>query len=149
MPLDIYGSLGTSYANALGFGGNLVRHFWLDQYAPFYPELWQYSIESVTLQLTYGNTITLEPTGGGIMGPDVTDGHTWLRLGTFAPQGTRVTVVYSGGYMNGIPPDLRRACLYQAQEFLVLDAEPETRHGVDLSELSNRIDRLLSPWVRG
>jgi hypothetical protein len=42
MPMDIHGTLGTSYANALG-AGDQVRHVWLNEYAPRYPELWGYA----------------------------------------------------------------------------------------------------------
>ena len=48
MPMDIFGSLGLSQAIALG-ASTLVRHFWLDQFAPVYPELWTYNIQSMTI----------------------------------------------------------------------------------------------------
>ena len=148
IPIDIYGSLGISYASAMG-ASNLVRHFWLDQFAPFYPENWQYVIEQMYIILTYGNRQKIDLTTGGLIaGPDVTDGHCWLRLGTFAPEGTRIYVVYSGGYIGGIPPDLSRACLFQAAKFVILEAEQQLRSGMSLNEIDHQIDMLLAPWVK-
>jgi hypothetical protein len=102
MPIDIYGSLGISKAAALG-ASDLVRHFWLDQYAPFYPELWTYNIQSMRIYRTYGDYQDIDFAHGGIIGPNITDGHVWFRLGTFIPEGTFVKVVYSGGYTKGTP----------------------------------------------
>ena len=85
MPMDIFGSLGMSQAIALG-ASTLVRHFWLDQHAPAYPELWTYNIQSMTIYRTYGDYQPIDFNHGGVRGPDVTDGHVWIRLGTFAPE---------------------------------------------------------------
>jgi hypothetical protein len=74
LPIDIYGALGISYAYALG-ANNLVRHFWLPDYAPFQPELWQFTINSMKIILTYGNTQNIDFLNGGVIGPDVSDGH--------------------------------------------------------------------------
>lgn len=148
MPLDIYGSLGLSQAVSLG-ASSLVRHFWLDQFAPAYPELWTYDIQSMTIYRTYGDYQPIDFANGGIRGPSVTDGHVWLRLGTFAPEGSRINVVYSGGYTNGIPPDLRRACLFQTAKFLILEAEPQIRKEMNLDAIDTQIEHLISPWVRG
>jgi hypothetical protein len=148
MPMDIYGSLGMSQAIALG-ASTLVRHFWLDQFAPVYPELWTYTIESMTIYRTYGDFQPIDFENGGVRGPDVTDGHVWIRLGTFAPEGSRVEVVYSGGYTNGVPPSLRRACLFQAAKFIILEFEPQTRREMNLDQIDQQIDMLIAPWVRG
>jgi hypothetical protein len=149
IPIDIYGSLGISYASAMG-ASNLVRHFWLDQFAPVYPELWSYVIEEMYIILTYGNQQKIDLTTGGLIaGPDVTDGHCWLRLGTFAPEGTRIYVVYSGGYTGGIPSNLSRACLYQAAKFCMLEAEPQNRSSMNFNEIDHQLDVLLADWVRG
>lgn len=148
LPVDIFGSLGMSQATALG-ASQLVRHFWLDQFAPVYPELWSYTIESMVLYRTYGDYQPIDFAHGGIRGPSITDGHVWLRLGTFAPEGTRVKVVYSGGYTKGTPPSLRRACLFQAAKFVILEFEPQIRREMNLEEMQNQIDNLLSPWIRG
>lgn len=148
MPMDIYGSLGMSQAIALG-ASTLVRHFWLDQFAPAYPELWTYTIKSMNIYRTYGDFQPIDFEHGGIRGPDVTDGHVWIRLGTFAPEGTRVQVVYDGGYTNGIPASLRRACLFQAAKFVILEFEPQTRREMNLDQIDQQIDMLIAPWIRG
>jgi len=148
MPMDIYGSLGMSQAIALG-ASTLVRHFWLDQFAPVYPELWTYSISSINIYRTYGDFQPIDFENGGIRGPDVTDGHVWIRLGTFAPEGSRVQVIYSGGYTEGIPASLRRACLFQAAKFIILEFEPQTRREMNLDQIDQQIDMLIAPWIRG
>ena len=146
MPLDFAGSMGASYANALGASG-LVRHFWLDQFAPMNPELWTYNIQSITINLTFGNTTVLK--GSALIdGPDESDGHCWLRMGTFVPQGSRIQVLYDGGYTVAIPSSLKRACIYQAAKFLILEAEPQARKGMDSAELDVQIEKLLAPWAR-
>src|SRR5690242_1674804 len=43
VPLDLAGTLGKSYAYAMGTT-SLVRHGWLSEYAARYPEMWTYSI---------------------------------------------------------------------------------------------------------
>ena len=126
MPMSIAGSLGISFAEAIG-ADDLVRHFFLDHCAPLYPELWTYSITSMNIYLTYGNSQPIDVAGGGIIGPEVTSGHCWLRLGTFAPEGTRIKTVYSGGYTLGIPPSLQRACLMNTAKLLVMDGTVANR----------------------
>lgn len=79
----------------------------------------------------------------------MTDGHCWIRLGTFSPEGTRVSVNYSGGYTLGTPPSLRRACCMQAAKNVILDFEPQQRKGQDLTELDEQIDKILIPWAKG
>jgi hypothetical protein len=148
LPVDIYASLGMSFSIALG-SSNLVRHFWLDQFAPVYPELWTYDIQSITLYRTYGDYQPIDFRNGGIRGPSITDGHCWLRLGTFAPEGSRVRVVYNGGYTNGIPPSLRRACLFMAAKFIILEFEPQLRASMDLKEIDEQVDNLIASWIRG
>lgn len=148
LPVDIYGSLGISYATALG-SSDLTRHFWLDQFAPAYPELWTYTIESMIIYRTYGDYQVIDFANGGIRGPSITDGHCWLRLGTFAPIGSRVQVRYSGGYTKGIPASLRRACLFMVAKFILLEFEPQIRSNMDLREIDMQLDNLIAPWVRG
>jgi hypothetical protein len=148
MPMDIFGSLGLSQAIALG-ASTLVRHFWLDHFAPVYPELWTYTITSMQILRTYGDVQPIDFAHGGVRGPDVTDGHVWIRLGTFAPEGSRVEVIYDGGYTHGIPPSLRRACLFQAAKFIILEFEPQTRREMNLDEIDKQVDYLIGPWIRG
>jgi hypothetical protein len=148
LPIDIFGSLGMSQAVALG-SSNLVRHFWVDQFAPVYPELWTYTIQSMTIYRTYGDYQPIDFLHGGVRGPSVTDGHTWLRLGTFAPEGSRIRVVYDGGYTVGVPPSLRRACLFMAAKFVILEFEPQLRSSMDLKEIDEQVDNLIASWIRG
>ena len=147
MPIDIYGSLGISKAAALG-ASDLVRHLWLDQYAPFYPELWTYSITSMRIFRTYGDYQDIDFNHGGILGPNITDGHVWFRLGTFIPEGSFVKVVYSGGYTLGVPPALRRACLFQAIKYVILECEPQMRSAMDLKEIDAVVEANIVNWVR-
>ena len=148
MPIDIFGSLGMSKAAALG-ANDLVRHLWLDQYAPFYPELWTYNITSMTIYRTYGDSQNIDFNHGGILGPNVTDGHVWFRLGTFIPEGTFVKVVYGGGYTLGTPPALRRACLFQAIKYVILECEPQMRSAMDLKEIDSVVETNIINWARG
>lgn len=147
-PMPWAGTLGASYADALG-DNNLIRHFWLDQFAVHHPELWTYNLQSIVLDLTYGNTMTVDFANGGLTGPAKTDGHCWMRIGTFAPEGTRITVTYGGGFTVGIPPALKRACIYQAAKFLIVDAEPVLRAAINTDELDAQITSILAPWARG
>lgn len=144
-PLDIYGSLGLSQANAFGTD-DLVRNWWIDQTAPHYPELWTYDIASINLYLTFGNTIAVDPTS--IEGPQKDTGHARFRLGTFAPEGTTIEVIYGGGYTVGIPPSLSRLCLYQAAKFVMLDMEPQDRDKHNFQEIDTQCLMLLANWSR-
>jgi hypothetical protein len=148
-PLPWAGSLGLSFANALGSGSDLVRQFHLDQTAPVSPELWTYNIESITLSLSIGSTQTVDPgVPGALEGPYPDTGLCRMRLGTFAPEGTTIQVVYGGGYTLGVPPSLQRACRMQAAIFSVLDFEPQLRQGMDLTEMNEAILQLIAPWVK-
>ena len=151
MPMDIRGSLGMSQAASLGFSASdLVRHFWVDQFAPVHPELWTYNIQQMAVYTTFGSVQYVDIANNGIiMGPGITDGHVWFRLGTFAPEESRVRVIYDGGYTVQIPPALRRACLFQAVKFVMLEFEPQTRKEMNMDEIDNQIGRLLAPWARG
>jgi hypothetical protein len=145
MPLDLVGALGLSQAMAYG-ASNLVRNWWIDQTAPHYPELWTYSISSITLYLTTGSVLTVNPQT--IEGPQPDTGHARFKPGTFAPDGTTIEVVYSGGYTVSVPPSLRRLCLYQAEKAVIMDNEPQTREGMNFSELENQIEKLMAFWGR-
>ncbi len=149
LPMSFTGTLGLSQASAYGFGAaDLSRHMWLDQFAPVRPELWTYNIQSMQVYRTYGDTQPIDFANGGILGPDVTDGHVWFRMGTFAPIGSRVQVIYDGGYTVSIPPSLRQACILQATKSLILDAEPQNRKDMNLDEIDAQISMLVGPWMR-
>lgn len=146
MPISMAGSLGISFANALG-ADDLVRHFFLEQCAPMYNELWTYDIQSMTIYLTYGNSQPIDVVGGGLIGPESSSGHCWLRLGTFAPEGTRLWCTYSGGYTLGIPPNLIRSCMMQAVLLLVEDGTVVMRDNTT-ANFQEQIDRIMTPWMR-
>jgi hypothetical protein len=57
--------------------------------------------------------------------------------------------VYDGGYTRGIPPSLRRACLFQAAKFVILEFEPQTRQQMNLDEIDSQVDNLIASWIRG
>lgn len=129
IPLSIQGTLGMSYASALDMT-NLVRHAWLAEYPPRYPDLWAYSNVSVTVVRSYGGTATL--TAGQILdGPDDT-GHVWFQLGQFIPVGSRTRVTYSGGYTVAIPASLTRASKFIAASIVIDELNPEdSEHNPD------------------
>lgn len=145
LPADIYGELGLSQARAYG-ASNLVRAIWLDQYAPLFPELWTYSIQTITLYLSVGSTIPVDPKS--VEGPWPDSGFMRLRLGTFAPEGTTVVVVYGGGYTVGIPPNLMRLCRMEAAKLVLLDMEPEQRGEMHIDDLEKAIEGLYASWVK-
>ena len=113
-----------------------------------YPELWTYDITSMTIYRTYGDSQNIDFNNGGILGPNVTDGHVWFRLGTFIPEGTFVKVVYGGGYTLGTPPALRRACLFQAIKYVILECEPQMRSAMDLKEIDSVVESNIINWAR-
>ena len=143
--MSLQGSLGVSFANALG-ADDLVRNFFIDQYAPLYSELWTYDVASIELNLTYGNTQLVEL--DTIYGPVPNNGFCRLPLGTLAPEGTRVLITYSGGYTLGIPPNLQRACLMQTAKLLTMDAQQSNRKEGSMTEHNDSVDRLIAPWMR-
>lgn len=97
-----------SWARAVGQTG-MVRRVWLDQCAPCFPDLWSYSDITITLHRPTGSTgavAAADLIGGG---PDPETGELWFRVGTHLPVGSRVKVMYSGGYTT-VPADLVQAC---------------------------------------
>ncbi|NUP39523.1 MAG: hypothetical protein HOY76_21550, partial [Streptomyces sp.] len=110
LPMDTLGSLGRSYANALG-AGDQVRHCWLNEFAPRYPEMWTYSNLHVTIVRSYGGTQVVN--AANLIGAEADSGHVWFTLGTFLPLGSLIRVQYDGGYST-VPADLGRACKLQA-----------------------------------
>jgi hypothetical protein len=133
VPLDLAGTLGKSYADAMGTT-SLVRHGWLQQFAPHYPELWTYSLQSITIHRSYGGDQTVNL--ANVRGPDPDTGHIWYPIGTFLPIGSYVTYVYGGGYST-IPADLVRACKYMAASIAVRELDPTMAgHGHDPDALA-------------
>jgi hypothetical protein len=128
LPMDLQGTLGRSYAYALG-ASTLVRHCWLNEFAPRFQDLWTYSVSQFTIVRSYGGSENLSP--AQYNGPDTDSGHVWLNLGIFAPIGSYFYVTYSGGYST-IPGDLVRACKNMAAWMVVTELNPEdTNHDPD------------------
>lgn len=123
LPMDLQGSLGRSYAYALG-ASTLVRHCWLNEYAVRNADMWTYSITQFKLVRSYGGSELLSPSQ--YTGPDPDSGHIWLNLGIFAPIGSYFYVTYGGGYTVAVPADLSRANKLIAAHLACRELAPET-----------------------
>lgn len=147
LPLDMAGALGRSYAAALGGGnGGLIRHVWLAEYAPLFPDLWTYSNVSITLVRSYGGAQQI--TAAGIVGPEPDTGHLWFNMGTYLPLGSLVRVTYSGGYTT-TPADLARACMYMAAAIVARELDPMAQsHGHSPDALEALAVSWLRPYAR-
>lgn len=145
VPLDPTSQLGFSRAQSLG-STLLVRHFWVREYPPRYPELWTGSVSSINLFRSYSgqqsvgiSTIQFEPDTG----------HCRFQLGTFVPPGTTIQVTYSGGYAT-TPGDLVRACKYLAAATALSEIDPAgAQFSHDPGELEARAERILAAYMRG
>ena len=140
LPMDLQGTLGRSYAYALG-ASTLVRHCWLNEYAVRYPELWTYSNVQITIIRSYGGSENLS--SAQYVGAENDSGHVWFQLGLFIPIGSLIRVTYSGGYQT-IPADLVRACKFMTAYLAVRelnpaasDHNPDELHTDALMALSN------------
>jgi hypothetical protein len=122
MPMPIQGTIGWSESVALG-GNDLVRHCWLTQIPPKYPDMWSYSNVSVTVIRSYAGTETLQA-AQILDGPDNL-GHLWFQIGTLVPVGSRVRPTYSGGYTVAVPADLVRAGRLIAAYLVLSELNPE------------------------
>ena len=145
VPMDILGTLGASYATALGGVGDWVRHVWLHEHAARYQEYWAYSNVSVTLYRSIGGS---QP-ANILMGPTVDTGEIWFRLGTFLPIGSRISVTYNGGYTT-IPADLQRAALYMAAAICCDELDPmhAANTGHNSGDLEEKAVSWLAPYAR-
>lgn len=148
MALNLSGALGWSQARALGVA-SMVREFWLDEWAPAYPELWTYTLESFTVLRTFGDTQTVDAaTLRTWQGPETDTGHLKAPIGFYCPEGSTVRITYSGGYTVGIPWDLNQACVFQAMKYMILGMEPESRSSMSTAELDEEILVLITNYVR-
>src|SRR6185312_9687559 len=141
LPMDLQGTLGRSYAYALG-ASTLVRHCWLNETAARYPDLWTYNVTQFNLVRSYGGSELLSPSQ--YVGPSKDTGHLWLNLGIFAPIGSYFYISYSGGYTVATPGDLVRASRFMAAWLAVTelsanqtDHDPERLHTAALMLLAN------------
>lgn len=146
-PMSLQGSLGQSYADSLGVNG-LIRRFWINEYAPRYPEMWEYQVTDMQIQTTYGSWQNVLQSGG-LIDLEKTNGFAWLTIGFFAPEESRLRVCYNGGYVYDTPGSLQRACLLQAVEFLIMESEPQQRKDMSIDEIERQITKLVAPWVKG
>lgn len=145
LPMDIIGASGSSYAQSLG-ANTLVRHCWLNEYAPHYPDLWTYSDVSIAVTRSIGGTQTF--TNANYKGPDPDTGHVLFNLGQFIPIGSWLYVTYSGGYTT-IPADLVRACKWMAAAIVCREIDPMgSSHGHSAAELEGLAVAWLSPYMR-
>lgn len=145
LPMDLQGTLGRSYAMALG-ASTLVRHCWLNEYAPRHPELWAYSNVQITLVRSYGGTQSVSQSQILTTNPDT--GHVLFQLGLFMPIGTVIQVTYGGGYQT-TPADLVRACKYMAASIAVTELDPMLQsHGHDPDLLRDKASTILDAYAR-
>ncbi|WP_194923198.1 hypothetical protein [Catenulispora pinisilvae] len=143
IPIDPQGVVGASYAAALGTT-SLIRHVYLDQYAPRYPEMWTYSDVQVLILRSFGGSQLIEPSR--LVGPEPDSGHVWFPLGTYLPTGSLIRVTYSGGYAT-VPASLSRACRLMAAHLAVTELRPgTTQHDADTLR-GQAVDILVS-YVR-
>ena len=143
-PMEPSAQLGFSRAQSLGTS-QLVRHFWLREYPPRYPEMWSGSITSINLLRSYSGTQAVVPNTTQYE-PDT--GHCRFQLGTYVPTGTTIVVVYSGGY-NTIPLDLEQACEFMAAALVLKQLDPaQASHGHDPDALRLDAMEILTAYTR-
>lgn len=146
LPMDLQGTLGRSYAMALG-ASTLVRHCWLNEYAPRHPEYWQYSDVQITLVRSYGGT--QQVTSNQILTTEPDTGHIFFQLGLFLPIGTFIEATYGGGYQIAIPADLVRACKYMAASIAAAELDPVSQaNGHDPDVLRDKASTILDAYAR-
>lgn len=143
LPLDLIGTLGRSYATALG-GTSLVRHIWVREFAPQFPEMWAYSNVSIQVVRSYGGGQTLA--AGQIQGPEPDSGHVWFNLGTFTPPGSLIRITYGGGYLT-CPADLERACMYMGASIILKELDPAGESVMGHTPASLEADAVA--WLNG
>lgn len=143
LPLDLVGTVGRSYANALSSTA-LVRRFWLREFAPQFADMWTYSNLTVRIFRSYGGGETLD--ASRFVGPEPDSGHTWVNLGTFLPVGSLIRVTYGGGYTT-CPGDLERACMLMAASIILKELDPAGERGFGHNPASLEADAVS--WLNG
>lgn len=144
-PLDPVSQIGFSRAQSLG-STQLVRHFWLRQYPPHYPEYWTGAISALSLLRSYSGSQVVN--FSTIQYEDDT-GHVRFQLGTYVPPGTTIVATYSGGYTT-IPADLEQACEFMAASIVLKQLDPaQASHGHDPDALRLDALEILTSYVRG
>lgn len=142
LPLDLSGAMGMSQAAAYGVS-DMVREFWLDECAAACAEDWTYTLRSVEILRTFGDSqmFTEFP---GWQGPEADTGHVKMPIGTYCPIGSTIRVVYDGGF-TPVPDDLQLACIYQAMKLVMVGIEPESR--MSTAELDDELLLLMAPFL--
>ena len=120
MPMPAQAQMNTDYARALGYS-QLVRHTWVNEYPPQFPDLWSGSITACNLFWSYQTTPYAIPVSALQYEPDT--GHIRFVLGTFTPPGSTAQLTYSGGYAT-IPDDLNLACIVMAASMILKSLDP-------------------------
>jgi hypothetical protein len=144
LPLDLQGAMGRSYAASIGASA-LIRHCWLNEYAPIYQDMWTYSNVTVTVNRSYGGSQVLT---GKYIGPYADSGHLFFNLGQFIPIGSWLSITYSGGY-TAIPADLVRAGKWMAASIICRELDPMGKeHGHSPEALEALAVSWLSPYTR-
>lgn len=143
LPLDLPAALGLSYAQALG-ASLLVRHCWLNEFAPHYPEMWTYSNITVNISRSFGGGQVLTP--NQYRGPAADSGHVWFNLGLFIPIGSYADFTYTAGYTT-VPADLRRAAKMMVASILLGEQRPDA-NGRDPQRLTEDAEKLCARYAR-
>jgi hypothetical protein len=144
VPLDPTAQLGVSRAASLG-ATLLVRHCWVREFPPRYPDLWTGSITAITLSLAFAGAISVNPAGIQFE-PDT--GHIRFQMGTFLPPGSTITCTYTGGYTT-VPADLVRAGRLMAASIAATELDPlqnDGRH--DVKALEDAACKALRRYMR-
>jgi hypothetical protein len=144
IPVSMQATLSTSYANALAGSGDMVRHIWLNEHAPRYPEMWTYSDLAIEVFLSIGGSQSFP--GVQIIGAEPDSGHIWFYLGSYIPAGSLIRVTYSGGYTT-VPADLARACKLQAAVLVLGEIDPAgDQYGHDPNSLAAQAEKILTRY---
>jgi hypothetical protein len=145
LPLDLSGVMGRSYAYALG-ASTLVRHCWLNEFPPHYPEMWTYSNITVNVTRSYGGGQTLSPSQ--YRGPAPDSGHIWFNLGLFIPIGSYADFTYTGGYTT-MPADLVRAGKNMTAALIIRELRPDSSgNGRDPDQLQESAEKMAARYAR-
>jgi len=147
MPMSLQGTVGASYSTALGGSSSgMVRHCWLNEFAPRYPEMWTYANLAVTIFQSYGGSQSIAP--AQIIGAEPDSGHIWFQLGTFLPPGSLIRMLYDGGYTT-VPADLGRASKLLAASLVLGEIDPAgTQFSHDPGALRKQAEDILCNYQR-
>lgn len=143
-PMEPSAQLGFSRAQSLGTS-QLVRHFWVREYPPRYPEYWTGNINSISLLRSYSG---IQSVVTGTMQYETDTGHCRFQLGTYVPTGTTIVVNYTGGYAT-VPLDLEQACEFMAASIVLKQLDPaQAQHGHDPDALRLDALEILTAYTR-